>query len=163
MKTKKHFNLCTALLTVGILLGGTAIYKTVMGFKNMQNAHAQQTATYCFETTFSLCGHTDSYVYPEEKAARDLSEIKTAFPEWEITEKDNRVLLTRTVENYCNLHYYAVLSDSKIKISYRDGTPMDEIDAKSLNLSDTEKIWLSQGVYLDGKEALTAFLEDFDS
>ena len=163
MKINKQFSLCIALLTFGVLLGGTAIYKTVMGFKSMQSTNLQQTATYCFETTFSLCGHTDRYVYPKEKAASSLSEVKKAFPEWEISEQDNRILLTRTLESYCNLHYYAELSDNKIKISYRDGTPMDEIDIQNLNLSDAEKNWLTQGVYLDGKEALNAFLEDFDS
>lgn len=163
MKTNKNFSLCIALLTLGVLLGGTAIYKTIIGFKSMQNTNLEQTATYCFETTFSLCGHTDRYVYPKEKPASSLSDVKKAFPEWEISEQDSHVFLRRTVKGYCNLHYYAELTDDKIKISYRDGTPMDEIDTQNLNLSDAEKNWLTQGVYLDGKEALNAFLEDFDS
>ena len=163
MKINKQLSLCLALLTFGVLVGGSALYKTVMGFKNMQNPKQPEPAHYCFETTFSLCGHTDKYDYTEEQAVPTLSELKTAFPDWDVHLNNNRVHLSRTIDKYCNLHYYAHLADQKIKISYRDGTPKDEIDTRNLNLSDAEKMWLEKGVYLDGKEALNAFLEDFDS
>ena len=165
MKSNKRFILYISTLGLCLVLSASVVTKIVFRFqeqnKKMQEENKQYTLK--FNTLYTLCGHTETLDYPKKQSFISLKEVENAFPEWHITRNIDYISLNRTVKNYCPLHYFAILTDNKIRITYRDGTLKEEIDAAPLSLLPDEKRKLSRGVYLDGKEALNAFLEDFDS
>ncbi len=165
MKSKNPRILYLSFLLLCLLVCGIFLARTVVQFKNQSAKLLAERKPYTFEfnTLYSLCGHTDTHTYPNKQAVTDLTEVKNHFPDWRVSQGTDKITLNRTVKSYCNLHYFAVLSEDTIRITYRDGTLKEEIDARSLSLSEEETAWLKNGVYLDGKEALNAFIEDFNS
>lgn len=165
MKANKRFILYITIVAVCLILAGSVIVKIVFRFQAQNEKLKLENKMYTlqFSTLYTLCGHTDTYDYPKQQAFTSLKEVQNYFPDWDVKRNTDSIHLSRTLKSYCPLHYFAILQDDKIRITYRDGTLKEEIDAAPLSLLPEEKRKLTQGVYLDGKETLNAFLEDFDS
>ena len=141
MKATKRFILYIVLLSVCLILAGSVIIKIVFRFQEQSEKMKLENKMYTlqFSTLYTLCGHTDTYTYPKQQAFTSLQEVKNYFPDWNVKRNVDSVILSRTLKNYCPLHYFAILTDNKIRITYRDGTLKEEIDATSLSLLPEEK------------------------
>ena len=117
-----------------------------------------------FITTHSLCMHETSYEETEQFFSADRNKIKQAFPNWKIVSiTDDEVVMQREVPDYCNEHYFVTLKDNELCIETLNGAVLSPIDVSLYNFSDDEYQKLSNGVYLNGKEEYTSFIEDFTS
>ena len=73
------------------------------------------------------------------------------------------IVLKKSVPNYCPNHFFAYLKDKKIHIETLNGDKKDVLNVAALSFSEEEENTLTEGIYINGKEMYTAFIEDFTS
>ena len=117
-----------------------------------------------FITTHTLCSHKSTYTETSLKDFSSKEQIKSSFPEWKLdTVTDKKIVLIKDSPDYCDQHYFAYLKDKKIYIDTLNGDKSNVIDVSSFNFTEQEAKTLKDGIYLNGKEMYTAFIEDFSS
>lgn len=117
-----------------------------------------------FATLHTLCMHETVYTETEQMFFNDLKQIKEAFPSWKIKDFSNdAVLLQKESHDYCPDHYFVKLEENKLTVQNLNGLELAPIDVSLYDFSEEEFKKLSLGIYLNGKDEYTAFIEDFTS
>ncbi len=166
MKRSQIILIFLSVFLVGGISGG--LLGTFV-FSDAKNANSQtkiieEPRILEFVTTHTLCGHTSTYTEPQKQIFESTEQIQSTFPEWIIRRvTDEKITLERETADYCEYHYFAYLSGNTIFIETRNGDVKKEIDISALSITDQERQSLTDGLYLNGQDALTAFIEDFTS
>ena len=122
-----------------------------------------------FEQYYKDCGHTviDREKVKEELVNKNIEEIENIYKDWEIKELNNKeIILYKEFKGECNEHYLLRDANGVITI-YRIDNNGDEIlieptEISTKYLPKTDKDKLQNGVRLNGKEELNAYIEDFE-
>lgn len=100
----------------------------------------------------------DEKKYQEEKGLE--YEIKS--------EKENKIVYSRTINENCPNHFKIILEDEKVNIYSIQGEnkstlymTLDDINIK--NLRDELKQMITKGTYINSREELNSFIEDLES
>ena len=167
MTSKRKWLHIVLLLITGIILG---IILCIIAFSDMSFVSGRTTKAVPkkieFITNHTLCKHESTYIEESDiqAAFSNKDEIKNAFPEWNlISVSDDKIVLKKQVANYCPHHYFAYLENKKIHIETLNGDKKDILNVAAFKFSEQEEKTLNEGVYLNGKEMYTAFIEDFTS
>ena len=118
---------------------------------------------------YKKCNHTiNEYIeIPEEIINKTEDELKEEYEEWEIEKfSSNEVILYKEYEGDCGEHYILKEKDGKIVI-YRETETgeqeeYEETQISTEYLTETDKINISKGIRVYGKEALNQIIEDFE-
>lgn len=127
-------------------------------------------ATLTIEKFFKNCGHTtlEKVDIPKELVNMTENELQNKYVNWEIKKfNENEVHLYREIDANCSAHFvvkeqagkvavFAQITDKNIQLKNTTN-----IDFESLREEDKEL--LKNGVELYGEEALSSFIEDFES
>lgn len=167
MTAKRKWLYIALLLFSGIIAG---IFICILITGNMSFTGGQTSTAVPnkmeFVTMHSLCGHESIYTEScgTQATFSDKDEIKKAFPEWTvISVSDEKIVMKKQTPNYCPNHFYAYLEDKKIHIETLNGDKKDILNVAALKFSEEEEKTLTEGIYINGKEMYTAFIEDFTS
>lgn len=168
MKAKSKYFLVPALLFSGIIIGFSLSFLIKSGMFAAGNNEFDKSALRKAEfiTVHTLCGHESVYTESGENQAtfKNEDEIKKAFPEWTLeTVSNEKFVLRKQTANYCPHHYLAYLKDKKIYIETLNGDKKEVLNIAFLTFTPEEEKNLTDGVYLNGQEMYTAFIEDFTS
>ena len=166
--TIKTNRIYIALLLISGIISGVILSFLIFGkmsFAGGQGSKAVPRKTE-FITTHTLCGHESIYAENSDIQAvfSDEQEIKNTFPEWTLNSVSNeKIVLKKSVPNYCPDHFFAYLKDKKIHIETLNGDKKDVLNVAALSFTEEEEKTLTDGIYINGKEMYTAFIEDFTS
>ena len=119
---------------------------------------------------YTDCGHViaDSAEIPTEMVNLTKEEIKEKYSTWTLEEfSANKVVLSKEMNSFCGEHYLVIEEEEKINV-YK----LDEEENKSLQeqlnveiqyLPETDRILLSNGIYVNGIEELNKIKEDYNA
>ena len=118
---------------------------------------------------YKKCNHTiNEYIeIPEEIINKTEDELKEEYEGWKIEKfSSNEVILYKEYEGDCGEHYILKEKDGKIVI-YRETETgeqeeYEETQISTEYLTETDKINISKGIRVYGKEALNQIIEDFE-
>ena len=122
-----------------------------------------------FEKYYKDCKHTviEREKVKEELVNKDIEEIRNIYSNWELKQLNNKeIVLFKEFDGECNEHYLVKDSNGVITIYKIDSEGSNilieptEISTKYLPKVDKEK--LKEGVRLNGREELNAYIEDFE-
>lgn len=116
------------------------------------------------------CGHSvkDSAEVPDEMVNLTEQEVIDKYPSWKLDEfSKEEVVLTREMESFCGEHYLLKEEEGKVVIYVLDADGNKEFlettDIAFEYIPETDKIILTNGIYVYGKEELNKIREDFES
>lgn len=165
MKKAKIASLIIVSFIVGSGLGfssGKLFPKILPAEQKVQLS--ENPTTLKFATLHTLCMHETIYTETEHLFLNDLKQIKEAFPSWKIKDfSNNTVLLNKESHDYCPEHYFVKLEEKNLTVQNLNGIQLPSIDVSLYDFTDEEFEKLSIGIYLNGKDEYTAFIEDFTS
>lgn len=119
---------------------------------------------------YTDCGHTivSSAEIPEEMVNMTKSELEVAYSNWDIEKfTKEEVILSRKSDSFCGEHYLLIEEEGKVYIynlnenGEKEGQKETEIAFEYL--PETDKIILSNGIYIYGTEELNKIREDYES
>lgn len=166
MKRSHKTLIFLSIFAVGIISGGFLGSFLFSGAKDAdaKTQIVEEPRILKFVTTHTLCGHISTYTEEQKQIFNSTEQIQSTFPKWSIrTVTDKEIVLDRQTADYCEHHYFVHLSGKDILIETRDGNLKQRIDTTPLSITDQEMATLTEGIYLNGQDALTAFIEDFTS
>lgn len=135
-----------------------------------QETRVSPYAKMVIEKKFSKCGHTTVNILevPKELINLTENEIEERYGGWELTSfSEKEFTLYRVIEANCDDHYVLKDEDGYIAVyaeltdEIKNLVEKTEIDVNSLREED--RIDLSEGIRIYGKEELTSLMEDFGS
>ncbi len=151
----KH--LISIILAVGVL--GAAL---VFAFPNKSETNNFNSVKLVI--THSKCTHQTTTHLDESGTTLTLTEIKSKYPDCKAEINNNKLILTKTEDNYCERHYFAYLKNNTIKIvRLNDGFIIREIPVSIDIFSKDELKSLETGIMLFDTYELTSFIEDYSS
>ena len=116
------------------------------------------------------CDHTiiSSAEIPEEMVNMTEEELKEAYSSWEIEKfTKEEVILLRESDSFCGEHYLVTEEEGAVVIYTLDEkgekSEKEVSDIAYEYLPETDKVILSNGIYVYGKEELNKIREDFES
>lgn len=119
--------------------------------------------------TYSSCGHTTSQYLeiPEEMVNLTKTDLEEKYPDWTVEEfSDTEIVLSKEEAGECGEHFVVKEEDGIIVIYevLQDGTEKEyeKTDISTEYITQTDKINLQDGVYINGKQELNQFIEDFE-
>lgn len=118
---------------------------------------------------YSDCGHTitDNAEMPEDMVNLTEEELKNKYSNWKIEEfSKEKVVLSRESDSFCGEHYLIIEEEGNIVIYILDEegnkTLKENTEIAVEYLPETDKIILSNGIYVYGTEELNKIKEDFE-
>ena len=119
---------------------------------------------------YTDCGHTiiSSAEIPEEMVNMTKSELADEYSSWSVEKfTKEEVILSRDCDSFCGEHYLILEEEGKVKVYNLDEngekTVKEDTDIAFEYLPETDKIILSNGIYVYGTEELNKIREDFES
>ena len=118
---------------------------------------------------YKKCGHTvtKKEIAPREIVNLDEEKVKEFYKGWQIEKfSSNEIQLSRINEGICPEHYVLRESNGFISISCKNDS--GEYIFKGLTdisiqyLPEEDRVKLTQGIEVVGREALNEYLEDFE-
>lgn len=161
----------------------TQVNETIISVNESENLTLENVVTISAEETkitpntiltlkkyYKDCGHTikDSAEVPDEMVNLTEEEVKEKYPSWQLDEfSKDEVVLTRELESFCGEHYLLKEEEGKVLIYTIDEAGNQELlettDIAFEYIPETDKIILTNGIYVYGKEELNKIREDFES
>ncbi len=122
-------------------------------------------------TEYKLCNHT---IEEKKEITKDMinltyDDIVTRYSGYEIIEFDvDKVVLKRSINEFCGEHYLVKEVDKKIGIyKILDDSTIELLQVLDINIDTLRQsdryMFQTTGVTVNGKENLYKFLEDYDS
>lgn len=116
------------------------------------------------------CDHviTDTAEIPEEMVNLTKEELAERYSSWTIEEfSKDQVVFLRESDSFCGEHYLVIEEEGVIKIYMLDEegnrTLIETTEIAFEYLPETDKIILSNGIYVYGSQELNKIREDFES
>lgn len=166
MKQTKIFLIILLIFVIGISCGGMLSFFIFSGAEkaDAEAKISENPKTLEFVTTHTLCNHVSKYTEKQKQNFSSESDIQKTFPEWTLRSVTNeKIVLDRKLPDFCDKHYFVQLSGKYIVIQTRNGDLKEKLSTSSLSLTEEERTKLKEGLYLNGEQALCAFIEDFTS
>lgn len=168
---------------IGINEENIAINETAISINESNQVNEENVITITAEETkitpntiltlkkyYKNCGHTikDSAEVPEEMVNLTEEEVIQKYPSWKLDEfSKDEVILVRELESFCGEHYLLKEEEGKVLIYAIDEAGNQELlettDIAFEYIPETDKVILSNGIYVYGKEELNKIREDFES
>ena len=122
------------------------------------------------EKYYKKCGHTtvDIIDIPKELVNYTENELKEKYDKWEIKDFSSKeISIYREIDANCSSHFVIKDDDGYLAV-YNQITDdilelKEKTDIKLSNLRDEDRLAVSNGIRIYGKEELSSLLEDFNS
>ena len=119
--------------------------------------------------TYTGCGHTTSQYseIPEEMVNLTKTGLQEKYPEWTVEKfSDTEIILSKEEAGECGEHF-VIRDEEGVIVIYEileNGTEKEyeKTDISTEYITETDKINLQNGVYINGKQELNQFIEDFE-
>lgn len=118
---------------------------------------------------YTDCGHTitDTAEIPSEMVNLTKEELSKKYENWKIESfAKEKVVLSKELDSFCGEHYLVIEEENIVSIYLLDEgnnrTLVENTDIAFDYLPETDKIILSNGIYVYGKEELNKIKEDFE-
>ena len=122
-----------------------------------------------FVKYYKKCGHTVTSIenIPREFINKNIEEIQEKYNDWIIEEANNKqITLYKEFDEECGEHYLVKDNNGYITIYTIDSdgkeTLVEPTEIYIRYLPEIDKEKLKNGVKLNGKEELNAYIEDFE-
>lgn len=170
---KKDENIITEISEEEILDDCTDEYEEMENDNTIKaNTQEEKTSPNCSITTktyFSECGHTKrEYAnLPQELVNLTKEQLQERYPEYKVESfASNEVVLEQEKKGNCGEHYLVKDKEGEVAIYQMldDGT-LKELEVTGITteyLPDTDKINMTNGIQVNGKQDLNQLIEDFE-
>ena len=127
-------------------------------------------ATLKIEKFYKGCGHTtvNTMEIPKELVNMTEEELQAKYEKWEIRKFEEREIhLYREIDANCSEHFVIKEENGKVtvftQITNKNLQFKEETDIDFGSLREEDKELIRKGVEIYGQEALSSFIEDFES
>ena len=119
--------------------------------------------------TYTGCRHTTSQYseIPEEMVNLTKTDLQEKYSDWTVEEfSDTEIVLSKEEAGECGEHF-VIRDEEGVIVIYEileNGTEKEyeKTDISTEYITETDRINLQNGVYINGKQELNQFIEDFE-
>ncbi len=118
---------------------------------------------------YKKCGHTTSEYkdIPQELVNMTKHDLQEKYKEWNIDKfSDTEIVLSREEEGECGEHFIVKTKDGKVVVyQILENETEKEYEITDISpeyLSETDKVNMQNGIFVNGKQSLNQLIEDFE-
>lgn len=119
---------------------------------------------------YTDCGHTiaDSAEMPGEMVNLNKEELASHYEGWDVEQfTKEEVIISKNMESFCGEHYLLIAEEGNVVLySLDEADNRTQIEITEIvyeYLPETDKIILTNGIFIYGNEELNKIKEDFES